>query len=95
VRLEKTAQRETTQSARFQVLTAVSMKMITFCDIVPCSLVVVDRRFSTKIMEAVCTSEMMVYYKETTWYNIPEGYHLHTQFVLFIKTLIGLSNQGE
>jgi hypothetical protein len=30
---------------RFQVLTAASMKMTSFCDIVSCGLVDVDRRF--------------------------------------------------
>jgi hypothetical protein len=37
--------------------TLLSMKVIAFWDIVPCSL---------------------IYYNETTWRSIPEGYHLHT-----------------
>jgi hypothetical protein len=35
----------TLNNMRFQVLTAASMKMTAFWDIVPCSLVEVDRRF--------------------------------------------------
>jgi hypothetical protein len=31
---------------RFQIFTAASMKMTTFWDIAPCSLVEIDRRFS-------------------------------------------------
>jgi hypothetical protein len=31
---------------RFQVLTATSMGMAVFCDVVPCSLVEIDRRFT-------------------------------------------------
>jgi hypothetical protein len=44
-----------------QVLTA-SIKMTAFWDIAPCSLVEVDQL----MMEAVCTSEMPVYFHETT-----------------------------
>jgi hypothetical protein len=51
---------------RFQVLMAASMKMIAFWDVVLCSLVV-DRHFRTP-------SGTSVFY-ETTWRNIPEGYH--------------------
>jgi len=31
----------------------------------------------TLMMEAVNMSEMSVYFYETTWYNIPEGCHVH------------------
>jgi hypothetical protein len=55
---------------RFKVLTAVSMKVIAFWDIAPCSLI-------TLMMESVCTSETVVCSKETTQCYIPEGY-LHT-----------------
>jgi len=29
------------------------------------------------MVEAVCTSQMSVYFYKTTWYYIPEGSHLH------------------
>jgi hypothetical protein len=75
---------------RFEVLTA-SMKMTAFWDIVPCSLVEVDRRFRgayclhhqiALLMEAVCTSEMLVFFKEAT-----EGYHIHITIIFFYKQL--------
>jgi hypothetical protein len=43
--------------------------MIAFWDVAPCSLVEVAE---------VHTSEMSVYFNETTWHYIPEGYHIHT-----------------
>jgi hypothetical protein len=47
-------------SVRFQVLTAASMKFKVFWDVAPYSLIGVDRRFITLMMEAVCTSETLV-----------------------------------
>jgi hypothetical protein len=52
-----------------QVLTTVSMKVIAFWDI-------------ALVMEAVRTSETLVYYNETTRRNIREGYYVHI-FVRF------------
>jgi hypothetical protein len=49
------------KNVRVQVLMA-SIKMTAFWDIAPCSLVEVDQL----MMEAVCTSEMPVYFHETT-----------------------------
>jgi uncharacterized protein YfbU (UPF0304 family) len=31
------------------------------------------------MVKAVHTSETSVYFKETIWHYIPEGYHLHTR----------------
>jgi hypothetical protein len=45
---------------RFQVLTAVGMKMTVFCDVMPCSLVEL-------IIETASTSEMLVNFYQTTW----------------------------
>jgi hypothetical protein len=46
---------------RFEVLTAPDMKMAVFWDVVPCSLVDIDRCFSvTLMMEAVSSSETLV-----------------------------------
>jgi hypothetical protein len=78
------------ENVRFQVLTAVSMKMTAFWNIVQCSLIEVNGRFRRShclhplsnewyivlIMEAVCSSETSVYFKETTRRYIPEGCHL-------------------
>jgi hypothetical protein len=52
---------------RYQVLTAVSMKM---------SLIAL-------MMEAVNTSETLVNFYETTLRNIPEDSHLHTRVVSY------------
>jgi hypothetical protein len=57
---------------RFQVLAIVSMMMIAFWDIALCSLIDVDRHFIVLLMEAVITSEMSVYFNETTRRYIPE-----------------------
>jgi hypothetical protein len=64
---------------RFQVLTAASMKPGGFWDIAHCSLVGLDRRFRVIIslmMEAVRTSETLVYSNETTRRYILEGSYL-------------------
>jgi hypothetical protein len=53
---------------RFQVLVVVSMKVIAFWDIAPCSLVVI-----ALMIEAVYFSETSVYFSETTWSCIPEA----------------------
>jgi hypothetical protein len=75
-------------SVRIQVLTAASMKIIAFWNIVPCSLVVVDRRFR-RAYASIITSELSVYY-ETTRRNISEGYHLQT-----VSTCRKLSQKTE
>jgi hypothetical protein len=55
---------------RFQVLTAASLKITAFCDIEPCSVVEVDRRFRGVyclhqdhylMMEEVCISETSIF----------------------------------
>jgi hypothetical protein len=51
---------------RFQVLTAVSMKMTAFWDIAPSSLVEADRRFRGA----------SVNFYETTMRNFPEGFQV-------------------
>jgi hypothetical protein len=48
------------------------MKMMAFWDVAPCSLIAVDLHF---LVEAVRTSEMSVYFSETTWCYIPESCH--------------------
>jgi hypothetical protein len=35
------------------------------------------------MMEAVCSSESLMYFKETTQRYIPEGYHRHVTELLF------------
>jgi hypothetical protein len=63
------------------------MKMTAFWDIAPCSLIVVDWHIRVVYClhhqglddGGVHTSEMSVYYNETTQCNIPEGYHFHTR----------------
>jgi hypothetical protein len=63
---------------RFQILMAASMKMTASWDIAPCSLVEVDAHFrGALVMEAVHTSQTLVYFNETTHCYIPEGSHLH------------------
>jgi hypothetical protein len=53
------------------------LKMTAFRDIAPCRLTEVDRRFrgayylhneGTLMVEAVHSSEMLVYFSETTWH---------------------------
>jgi hypothetical protein len=81
---------------RFQVLTAASIKMTTFWDIVTCSLVEVVWRFRgtyclhhqvdsvsfiALMMEAVRISKTSVYFNETTQRHIPEGCHLQRNYV--------------
>jgi hypothetical protein len=55
-----------------------------FWDIMPCSLVEVDRRFGdakvsiiSAVIEAVRTSETSVYFHEITQHYIPKSCHLH------------------
>jgi hypothetical protein len=43
------------------------IKMTAFWDVTPCSLMEVGHRFSALTMEAVRTSETLVYFHETTW----------------------------
>jgi hypothetical protein len=70
---------------RFQVLTAPSMKISVFWDVVPYSLVETDRRFRgahcliramALIMEEISTSETSVNFYQTTWRNILEDSNL-------------------
>jgi hypothetical protein len=65
-----------TKLMRLQALTVTNMKMTAFCNIAPCSPGVY-RRFIALMMEAVRTSETSVYFNETTWRYIPEGYHIY------------------
>jgi hypothetical protein len=58
----------------------VVMLMIAFWDIAPCSLIGV-------MMEAVRTSETLVYFSETTWRYIPGGCNLHTCYQKKLKSL--------
>jgi hypothetical protein len=62
---------------RFQGLTAASMKTTVLCDVAPCSLVVVYRRFRSiaLIMAVASTSETSVNFYQTTRRNIPEYNH--------------------
>jgi len=62
------------------------MKTTAFCDIAPCRLVGVDRRFVTPRMESICTSETTVY-SDSTWCNIPERFHLQFQFQFTYKNI--------
>jgi hypothetical protein len=54
---------------RFQVLKAVSMKISSYCVIMPCSLTEVDQRFR---------AAYFLHHRDnqTTWCNIAEGSHL-------------------
>jgi hypothetical protein len=72
---------------RFHVLTAASMKITPLWDIAPCSL---HRRFRGAIMEVVDTSEMSVYFKETTRRYIPEDCHLQL-FDNFVSKLFKIT----
>jgi hypothetical protein len=68
---------------RFQVSTAVSMKMAVFWDIASPNLVEVDQSFMGAfcldlIMEAVCASEISVDWYKSTWRSIPEGFYFLT-----------------
>jgi hypothetical protein len=61
-----------------------SLKMTVFWDVVPRSLVKIDRHFkgakvlTASIMRAISTSEMSVNFYQTARRNIPEDSHLHT-----------------
>jgi hypothetical protein len=69
-----------------------SMKMIAFWDIAPCGLIEVDSHFRGVIalmMEAVRTTEMSVYFLETTWLYIPEC-HLPTAFITWHQKIVAL-----
>jgi hypothetical protein len=76
---------------RHQVLTALSMKMRDFWDIVLCGLIGVDQRFNVAYClhhqgndcpddggSSLCTSKMFVCFYETKWYHIPEDCDFHT-----------------
>jgi hypothetical protein len=71
-----------TELVRFQVHMAVSINVIVFCDIMPCSLKG-HRHFEMHtvsiialMMKALYTSETSVYFQETIQCYIPEGCHL-------------------
>jgi hypothetical protein len=38
------------------------------------------------MMEAICTSKMVVYFKETTWHYIPEGCNFHIRCCKNLKS---------
>jgi hypothetical protein len=56
--------------ARFEVLTAASMKMTVICNVAQCSLMI------ALMMEAASTSETSVNFYQTTRRSIPEDSHL-------------------
>jgi hypothetical protein len=60
---------------RLRVLTASSMKMTASCEIAPCSLVEVDRRFRGAFSLHHKDDETLEYFNETTRRYIPEGCH--------------------
>jgi len=61
------------------------LKTTAFWDTALCNLSEVDSHFrvvytiNAPTMEAVRTSEMLVYFGKTTWYYIPQGCHLQTR----------------
>jgi hypothetical protein len=75
------------KSVRIQILTAASLKLAAFWDIVPCSPVEVDGRFRgaysiTLKMNRARTSETSVYFRRTTRRCIPEGCHLNEKYLI-------------
>jgi hypothetical protein len=70
---------------RFQVVTAVSIKMTVFWDVAPCSLAEVYQCFRgvcccaiiALMLEISGTSETSVNFYQTTWCNTPEDSHPH------------------
>jgi hypothetical protein len=76
------------------------MKMRTFWDVAPCSLVGVDQRFRGACIASIIRviavmiwtariSETSVYSNDTAWRYIPEGSHLHTRRRENLKSQIG------
>jgi hypothetical protein len=68
----------TLEVVRFEVLTAVSMKMIAFWAVALSSPEVADRNFRGAYClhhqgDYHCTSKTSVYFQETTWHYIPES----------------------
>jgi hypothetical protein len=61
--------------------------MTAFWDIMACSLVEVDQRFTALTMEAVRTSETCVYF-ETAWRYTREGCSLHVYFGLILFEIL-------
>jgi hypothetical protein len=61
----------------FHVLMVANVKITAFWHMAPCSLI----NCTTLMMEAVCTSEMSVYFYDTTWHHVPKGCHLNVAFV--------------
>jgi len=54
------------------------MKFTVFWAVAQCSLIGVSEVRTALMMEAVCTTETLVYCNETTWCYIPEGSDLQT-----------------
>jgi hypothetical protein len=67
---------------RFQVLTAASVKLRSFWDVVPCSAVEVDRRFIALMMAAVRTSETSVNFDLSTRRYTPKDSILSSKYLL-------------
>jgi hypothetical protein len=65
--------------ARFQVLTAASMKMTVIWVVVPCRAII------GLMMEVAGTSETSVNFYQTTRRNIPEVSHLHNFYMFFVS----------
>jgi hypothetical protein len=103
---------------RFQMLMLCStewqsdwrIKMISLWDIMPCSLVEVDRcfrgvnclhhqgiysSFTTMMMEVVHTFEASVYFYKTTQHCIPHSWHLHTHCCKNLKLHWLIHNELE
>jgi hypothetical protein len=70
------------------------MKFRVFWDVASCSQVQVDQRFRgayclhhQAMMEAVCTSEMLVNFNMTTRCNIPEDSKLDFKWFIYLEDL--------
>jgi hypothetical protein len=71
-------------NVRFQLLTATSMKMAVFWDVVTCSLIYINRRFRG----ALRPSETSVSNYQTAWRNAPQDSHLHRQHCCKLRWFI-------
>jgi hypothetical protein len=80
----------------FQILTAVSIKMAAYWDMVPRSLVKAELHWSVLIVsiirammsEAESISETSVYFYETTRYHNSEGCHLWLYFIFMLHNIV-------